>query len=72
MNYINDDIKIDFPVDSALANMMQVCEQDDRDGNYGKYVNDIEYLIDTLAKAEYVDGTITKSQWETIERRYQY
>ena len=51
--------------------MIQQCEQDDLEDNYGKYINDVDFLIDNLAKAAYVGGKITKNQWETLERRYQ-
>lgn len=71
MNYIDDTIKIDFPVNKPLQYAMQQCEIDDQEDNYGKYMNDVDFLVDNLAKAAYVGREISKAQWELIERRYQ-
>ena len=69
-NFINDDIKIDFPVNVTIKHMMDKCEQNDKDDDYALYMNNADFLVYTLAKEAYVEGEITKKQWEKIEMRY--
>ena len=69
-NFINDDIKIDFPVNKSIQYMIDKCEQNDKDDNYGAYMSNAIFLTDNLAKEAYVCGEITKKQWEMIEMRY--
>ncbi len=70
MNYIDDTIKIDFPVNKPLQDTMLQCEIHDQEKIYGKYVNAVIFLVDHLAKAAYVEGEISTTQWELIKRRY--
>ena len=70
MNFINNDIKIDFPVNKAIQNTIALCEEYDKDDNYALYMNMAEFLTDNLAKEAYVVGELTKEQWHKIEMRY--
>ena len=70
MNYINDEVKIDFPVSGNLKYLMDECEKYDKEDDYGMYSNMAIFLTDNVAKEAYVTGALTKKQWETIERRY--
>jgi len=70
MNYINDKIKIDFPVPYDIQDMMEQCEKHDKDDNYGAYEAKASFLTGTLCKNAYVHHNITKKEWERIEQRY--
>lgn len=71
MNYINDSVKIDFPVTKDIQYLMEECEKADREDNYPIYENYVNVLVFVVSKEAYVQGHLTKKQWETIERRYQ-
>lgn len=70
MNFIDDTIKITFPLSRALKNAIDECEKADQSDNYGIYINAADYLTDTVAKEAFRKGDITKAQWEALERRY--
>lgn len=36
-NYIDDSVKIDFPVSNDMKYLMEKCEHEDLHGNYGTY-----------------------------------
>lgn len=70
-NFINDNIKIDFAVNSkSIKNLMTICEEADKEDNYGKYEAHASLLTDTVCKEAYVVGDLTKKQWEKFESRY--
>lgn len=65
---INDAIKIDFEVPRTLRYLMEEAEEADlkNDGSYLDFAD----TIDVVSKNCYVVGAITRSQWDTIVRRY--
>ena len=70
-NFINDNIKLDFPVSKAIQNLIDKCEKADAEDNYGIYMNYAEMLSFVVAKEAYVQGSITHKQWEQIQMRYE-
>lgn len=67
-SWIDDSVTLDFTIPSILQEIVDACEQHDRDRDY-RYFDDIDDLW-VWAKNLCVAGEITKSQWETLERRY--
>ncbi len=66
--WINDDVKIDFPIPKILQDKVEELEQLDQAGDYC-YFDVCEYLDDD-AKEFYVQGKITKKQWDKLVTRY--
>ena len=69
-HWINDNIKIDFPVSRVMQNTMDEAEELD-------LANDIEYnavadILDIMCKEAYVNKLLTKAQWRQICTRYPY
>lgn len=69
-HYINDKIKIDFPVTKNIREAMEDAEKYDREDNYGMYYNNADF-IDIAAKECYVNHKLTKEQWDKLVERYQ-
>lgn len=69
-HWINDEVKIDFPVSTTIKNLMVDAERLDLEENFG-YFNYAEAISDTC-KLAYAEKVLTKEQWELIERRYPY
>lgn len=67
--WINDDIKIDFPVPLVVTNTMKEAEEADLNNEIGEYYG-IADALDVLGKNCYTGGEITKKQWELITMRY--
>lgn len=67
-NWINDEVKIDFPLPQILQDKVIELEQLDSEMDYF-YFDVCEYLDDD-AKLFYVDGVITKEQWDKLITRY--
>lgn len=67
-HWVNNDIKIDFPVPGGIRQIMEEAERLDLDGNLA-YVNWAEQ-VDVDAKNAYAAGVLTKEQWDTLCRRY--
>ncbi len=67
-NWVRDDIVIDFKVPKIIENLMLDLEELDKNEDYG-YCNYFEGL-DNLAKESYVQGLITKEQWNILIKRY--
>lgn len=70
MNYIDNSIAINFPVPRDIKYLMDKCEKYDAEANYGAYENYANALCFVVSKEAYVQGHLTKEQWEMIERRY--
>ena len=70
-NFINDEVKIDFPVSRAIRILMEECEQFDREDNYPAYEAHANVLVYVVCKEACFLGDITKNQWEKMERRYE-
>lgn len=66
--WINDDVKIDFPIPKILQDKVEELEKMDQEGDYC-YFDVCEYLDDD-AKEFYVQGKITKTQWDKLVTRY--
>ena len=69
--WVNDNVKIDFPVSKVMQNTMLEAEEADLAGNHGEYM-EISDAIDVLAKNDYGVGAITKDMWDKLCERYPY
>lgn len=69
-HYIDDTVKIDFHVSRDIKYLMDKSEKADLEDDYGAYENLVNCLLYTVCKEAYVQGHLTKEQWETMERRY--
>ena len=69
--WVNDEIKIDFPVSKALKNTMEEAEQYDLENNISEY-NAVQDMIELMGKEGYVTGMYTKEQWDRLYKRYPY
>lgn len=67
-NFINDDIKIDFPTSAVMENSMKEAEELDLQNSMGYY--GVAESIDVLAKNLNACGKITEEQWALINARY--
>lgn len=70
-NWVNDNIKIDFPISNGMKNTMEEAEQFDLDNNMGEYAAIADFL-DLMGKEAFVNKLITKEQWDKICERYPY
>lgn len=68
-NFINEDIIIDFKVPSILQESIDIAEKADDENNIGLYYIYADN-IDVVAKNCYVDGALTKEQWNQLTKRY--
>lgn len=68
MKHINYDIQIDFPLPRVLKNTMDEAEELDEAENI-EYIH-VANAIDVCAKEAYVNGLITKDQWDRLLLRY--
>lgn len=69
-HWVNEDIKIDFPISEAMKNTMEEAEELDLEES-------VEYaavadILDVMGKEAFVNGRITKKQWDIIVERYPY
>lgn len=67
-SWIRDDVIIDFKVPKSIANLMLSLEELDKDEDYG-YCNYYDAL-DDLAKECYIQGALTKEQWDRLLEKY--
>lgn len=67
-NWIDESIIIDFDIPKIMTNLILDMEQLDEEENYG-YLNYCDAL-DDMAKEFYVQGKLTKAQWDTLVRKY--
>lgn len=70
-NWVNDKIKIDFPISNLMKNTMEEAEQLDLEKNIGEY-SSIADSLDLMGKEAFVNKIITKEQWNKICERYPY
>lgn len=69
MNFINDDVKINFIVPENIQEFMKIAEKADRDNDIGTYIAYADG-IDIAAKNAYVAGKLTNLQWDLLCMRY--
>lgn len=69
MNFINDDIKIDFSVPANIQEFIEIAEKADRENHLGTYIAYADG-IDVAAKNAYVAGKLTHRQWDLLCMRY--
>lgn len=67
-NWINEDIKIDFPLPNVIKNLIHKLEELDKSKNYA-YFNYSESL-DYIAKELTFNGTLSKHQWDVLITKY--
>ncbi len=67
-HFINDDIKIDFPLPQLMANTVREAEELDAAGDIDFY--NVSSAIDVLAKGYVACGLWTEEQWNLICSRY--
>lgn len=67
-NWIDESIVIDFDMPLIMKNLILDMEKLDEEEDYG-YLNYCEAL-DDLAKEAYVQGWLTKAQWDMLVRKY--
>lgn len=67
-NWIDESIVIDFDMPLIMKNLILDMEKLDEKEDYG-YLNYCEAL-DDLAKEAYVQGWLTKAQWNMLVRKY--
>lgn len=67
-NWIDESIVIDFDMPLIMKNLILDMEKLDEKEDYG-YFNYCEAL-DDLAKEAYVQGWLTKAQWNMLVRKY--
>lgn len=68
-HYINNDIRIDFPLSKAMEDLIKKAEAVDIRDDYGLYMNLVD-AIDSQAKKEVGYHILTPGQWRTLLRRY--
>lgn len=69
-NFIDDSVKIDFPVPEGFDYYMNLLEKYDDENDYGHYNALCEPFVFSICKNNYADGKITRDQWRAFERRY--
>lgn len=69
-NWINDEVKIDFPLPKILQ--YQIEELEELDGKKDYLYFDRCDDLDIDAKNLYVEGVITKEQWNKLITRYDW
>lgn len=69
--WVRDSIKIDFPVSKTMKNTMEEAEQFDLADNQAEY-SAVADVLDLMGKEAFVNGLITKEQWDKICERYPY
>lgn len=68
-NYINNKIKIDFPLSRVMQDLVHRAEEADLIDDYGLYMN-LAYAIDSQAKKETTHNQMTENQWNQLLMRY--
>lgn len=66
--WINDDIKIDFPLPKLLQNLVEELEELDLEENW-LYLDQCEFL-ENITKECIISGWITDEQRDLLCRRY--
>ncbi len=68
-HYINDEVKITFPLRHTMQDLVDKAEQADEDEDYGYYAN-LADAIEVEGKREVMRHQIPEWQWYTLARRY--
>lgn len=68
-NYINNKVKIEFPLSRVMQDLVNRAEEADLIDDYGLYMN-LAYAIDSQAKKETTHNQMTESQWNQLLMRY--
>lgn len=68
-NFINDNIKIDFPVPINIQDFIEIAEKADLENHLGIYIAYAD-AIDVAAKNAYAAGKLTRRQWDLLCMRY--
>ena len=68
--WINDSIIINFPIPSGIQELMDMCEQAQKNKDYGYF--GYEEALDYACKELVTQGKMTKKQWNIILERYEY
>lgn len=69
-NWIDDSVVLDFDIPEDIKPVLNECERLNRLENAG-YFNWADALSN-FCKEAYVQGHMTRNQWEQIDRRYIY
>lgn len=70
MNFINNEIKIDFAVSQEIREFMNAAEQADKNNNIGDYMA-YANNIDIAAKHCFMAGELSQKQWNLLCLRYE-
>ncbi|MCD7735757.1 MAG: hypothetical protein LUI07_02125 [Lachnospiraceae bacterium] len=70
MNWINENILIDFELPRDIKEIADECERFNAEGNYA-YDNYAD-LLGNMCKEAYRQGHLTRKQWDLMELRYIY
>ncbi|MCM1308400.1 MAG: hypothetical protein NC223_07375 [Butyrivibrio sp.] len=70
-NWVNDKVKIDFPISKTMKNTMDEAEQLDLEHNEAEY-SAVADCLDLMGKEAFVNRLITKENWNKICERYPY
>ena len=68
-NFINNNIKIDFPLSQTMQNLVEEAEKADILNDYGLYMN-LADAIDSQGKKETTHHIIRESEWKKLIERY--
>ena len=68
-NFINNSIKIDFPLSQTMQNLVEEAEKADILNDYGLYMN-LADAIDSQGKKETTHHIIRESEWKKLISRY--
>lgn len=69
-HWVNDAVKIDFPISNVMQNTMDEAEMLDLEEN--TEYSAVADILDLMGKEAYVNGLITKEQWDKICMRYPF
>lgn len=67
--FINNDVKIDFPLSKTMQDLVDKAEKADILNDYGLYMN-IADAIDSQGKKETTHHLLKESEWKKLVKRY--
>ena len=70
MNFINDEIKIDFAIPVNIQDFVEIAEKADKNNNIGDYMA-YANNIDIAAKHCFMAGELSQKQWNLLCMRYE-
>lgn len=70
MGYVREDVILDFKMPTILKNTIADVEEASmgEDTGYDNWVDTLDYLCKEL----YVEGAITKEQWDLVMKRFPF